>query len=224
MSSDGLLVIGSGPGIGVTTSSLFAQKKFTRIGLISRDKTRLSKDRETILQAAQSASKTIEVQTWNVDITNTTEFKAVLKETEKFASFSCILFNAARVEPSDLLSFPEEEILRDFKVCLRSSSLSSVLTSSQTTTIALYTTSHWALPILTSLPASSHPSLLITSSLLPHDPVPFVFSLSLVKASQRNFAQSLALTYPDVHIALLNVGGPVSWEDKCFNPLTVCFL
>ena len=118
MSSDGLLVIGSGPGIGVTTASLFAQRKFTRIALISRDKTRISKDRETILQAARSANKTIEVQTWSVDITNTTEFKTVLQETEKFATFSCVLFNAARVEPSDLLTFPEEEILKDFKVRL----------------------------------------------------------------------------------------------------------
>jgi short-subunit dehydrogenase len=116
MSSDGLLVIGSGPGIGVTTSSLFAQKKFTKIALISRDNTRLSKDRETILQAAKSAGKTIEVQTWSVDITKTTAFKVVLKETEKFATFSCIHFNAARVAPSNLLIFPEEEILRDFKV------------------------------------------------------------------------------------------------------------
>ncbi|KAE9378631.1 putative NADP(+)-dependent dehydrogenase [Stipitochalara longipes BDJ] len=202
MSSDGLLVIGSGPGIGVTTASLFAQKKFTKIALIARDNSRLTKDRETILQAAKSAGKTVEVQTWSVDITNSTSFKAVLKETEKFATFSCVFFNAARVEPSDLLSFPEEEILKDFK----------------TTTIALYTISHWALPILNSLPASSQPSLLITSSLLPHEPVPYVFSLSLVKASQRNLAQSLALTYPDVHVALLNVGGPVSWEDKWFNP------
>jgi short-subunit dehydrogenase len=116
MFSDGLLVIGSGPGIGVTTASLFAQKKFSKIALISRDKTRLSKDRDTILQAVQSAGKTAEVKIWSVDITNSTAFTAVLKETEKFASFSCVLFNAARVEPSDLLTFSEEEILKDFKV------------------------------------------------------------------------------------------------------------
>ncbi|KAN0115521.1 putative NADP(+)-dependent dehydrogenase [Hyaloscypha variabilis] len=196
MSSDGLLVIGSGPGIGVTASSLFAQKKFTKIALISRDNTRLSKDRETILQAAKSAGKTIEVQTWSVDITNTAAFKVVLKETEKFATFSRIHFNAARVAPSNLLIFPEERDPERFQ-----------------NNNHCHTISHWALPILTSLP--SH---LITSSLLPHDPVPFVFPLSLVKASQRNLAQSLALTYPDVHVALLNVGGPVSWEDRWFNP------
>ncbi len=116
MSSNGLLVIGSGPGIGVTTASLFSQKSFSKVALISRDKTRLSKDRDTILKDANSAGKTVEIEVWSVDITNTKAFTAVLKETEKFATFSCVLFNAARVEPSDLLAFPEEEILKDFKV------------------------------------------------------------------------------------------------------------
>lgn len=123
MSSNCLLVIGSGPGIGVTTASLFAQKQFSKIGLISRDTTRLSKDRSTILKTAKAAGKTIEVQTWSVDITNSDAFKEVLRETKSFAIFGCVLFNAARVEPSDLLSFPEEEILRDFNVCPLSSLL-----------------------------------------------------------------------------------------------------
>lgn len=44
------------------------------------------------------------------------------------------------------------------------------------------------------------------------------FSLSLVKASQRNLVQSLHKTYPDIHFALLNVGGQVSKDDKYLNP------
>lgn len=202
MASNGLLVIGSGPGIGATTASLFTQKSFSKVALISRDKTRLCKDRDTILKAANFADKTVEIEVWSVDITNTKAFTTVLKETEKFATFNCVLFNAARVEPSDLLTFPEEEILKDFK----------------TTTIALYTTAQWALPLLSALEPADKPSILITSSLLPREPVPFVFSLSLVKAAQRNLVQSLAMTNPDVHIALLNVGGLVSWDDRWFNP------
>jgi NAD(P)-dependent dehydrogenase (short-subunit alcohol dehydrogenase family) len=116
MSSNGLLVVGSGPGIGVSTASLFAQKKFDKIALISRDKSRLSQDRDTILQSVKATDRKVEVETWSVDITDTAAFKAVLEETEKFANFSCVLFNAARVEPSELLTFPEEEIVRDFKV------------------------------------------------------------------------------------------------------------
>lgn len=40
----------------------------------------------------------------------------------------------------------------------------------------------------------------------------------MAKASQRNLVQSLQKTYPTVHIALLNVGGPVSQEDAYLNP------
>lgn len=50
----------------------------------------------------------------------------------------------------------------------------------------------------------------MTSSLLWQSPIPALFALSMVKASQRNLVQSLAAEYPDIHTALLNVGGPVS--------------
>jgi hypothetical protein len=88
----------------------------------------------------------------------------------------------------------------------------------QTTNIALYTTANWALPILSKAPTSSNPSLLVTSSLLWKEPYPPFFALSLVKASQRNLVQTLAATYPDIHLALLNVGGIVNKEDKYLNP------
>jgi hypothetical protein len=87
--------------------------------------------------------------------------------------------------------------------------------------MALYTTAQWALPLLSALKPTDKPSILVTSSLLTQVPIPLVFSLSLVKAAQRNLVQSLAMTNPDVHIALLNVGGQVNWEDRCFNPPAV---
>ena len=87
----------------------------------------------------------------------------------------------------------------------------------QTTTIALSTTAQWALPLLSCLNPETKPSFLVTSSLLPQQPVPQVFSLSLVKASQRNLVQSLAVTWTGVHVGLVNVGGPVSREDRLFN-------
>jgi hypothetical protein len=92
------------------------------------------------------------------------------------------------------------------------------LHENQTTNIGLYTTANWALPILSKAPSSSIPSLLVTSSLLWKEPYPPFFALSLVKASQRNLVQTLAATYPDIHLALLNVGGIVSKEDKYLNP------
>lgn len=59
--------------------------------------------------------------------------------------------------------------------------------------------------------------------MLPQDPQPFVFALSLVKAAQRNLMQSLNKTYASegVNIGLINVGGPVSPEHETWNPKTI---
>lgn len=109
-----LLLIGSGPGIGLATASLFASKKFSKVALISRDAKRLVTDRETVLSSVPAA----EVKTWDVDITETEKYKKVLKEVEAWSGdgVDCVLFNAARVAPSPILEFPVEELLKDFAV------------------------------------------------------------------------------------------------------------
>ena len=50
------------------------------------------------------------------------------------------------------------------------------------------------------------------------DPYPSWFSLSMVKASQRNLVQSLHKANPDVHVALLNVAGQVSKGHEYLSP------
>jgi hypothetical protein len=80
--------------------SLFAQKKFDKIALISSDKAHLAQGQETILISAEAAGRIVEVETWNIYITNTAAFKAVLKDTKSFANITCVLFNAARAEPN----------------------------------------------------------------------------------------------------------------------------
>lgn len=67
------------------------------------------------------------------------------------------------------------------------------------------------------------PSLIVTSSCLPTDPVPQVFALALVKAAQRNLMQSLYMTYASqgIHIGLINVGGPVTTEHGSWNPTNI---
>jgi len=198
-----LLLVGSGPGVGLTTATLFAAKKFDKVALLSRSKDRLVTERETLLSALP-AGRNVEVKTWDVDIVATEKYKSVLKEVEEWSGdgVDCVLFNAARIIPSPMLEFPAEEIVNDFML----------------TNIALYTTAQWALPLLSKLDEDRKPSFLVTSSLLWKQPVPFLFSLSLVKTSQRNLVESMKLTYPDIHIALLNIAGVVSPEDKYFNP------
>ncbi|KAG4433582.1 hypothetical protein IFR05_010929 [Cadophora sp. M221] len=203
MSTPTLLLIGSGPGLGLAISKSFAQNKFSKVAIISRSATRLASEAKAIETAV--TDKTIEVKTWNVDIVETEKFKAVLKEVAEWGNVTCVVFNAARVQPSKLLEEMEEEILKDFMV----------------TNIALYTAAQWAMPILTKLPVEQKPSFLVTSSLLWKYPYPAFFSLSMVKASQRVLVQTLGLSFPDVHCALLNVGGQVSEDDKFLNPTAI---
>jgi hypothetical protein len=60
----------------------------------------------------------------------------------------------------------------------------------------------------------------VTNSLLYKEPYPSFFSLSLVKAAQRNLVQSLDMVYraQGIHIALVSVGGIVGVEKKNLNP------
>ena len=71
--------------------------------------------------------------------------------------------------------------------------------------------------------ASSVPSIIVTSSMLPIQPIPQLFALSLVKAAQRNLIQSLRMEYGSqgVHIGMINVGGPVSPDHKDWNPTNI---
>ncbi|KAM0144699.1 hypothetical protein ACHAP3_000731 [Botrytis cinerea] len=200
MSAPTLVVIGSGPGIALAFTKLFAQRKFSKIALLSRSSMRLEDDKKAILESVPG--KELDIKCWGVDIAKKDIFEKVLAEVSDFGDVSCVLFNAARVVTSEISKFPGDEIITDFTI----------------TTVALYTTACWAIPILNKKSVEEKPSLLITSSLLWKDPYPEYFSLSLSKASQRNLAQSLVATYPDVHIALLNVAGHVSPEHKYLNP------
>lgn len=115
-----LLVIGSGPGIALSTAALFAEKKFNKVALLARSPERLPQDKAGILEILKSkGKKDIEVVTWSVDISNSAAFKKVLGEVEqKYDDLTCVLFNAAKVAPSQLLEYPEEEIVKDFMVRL----------------------------------------------------------------------------------------------------------
>jgi hypothetical protein len=75
------------------------------------------------------------------------------------------------------------------------------------------------MPFLSQEP--QNPTFLVTSGLLHDDPIPILFSLSLVKAAQRTLVLTLQRLYADVHIALLYVGGAVSPEEEVRNPANI---
>ena len=120
MTGKTLVVVGSGPGVGVSTASHLAAQahKFENVALISRDGSRLPKDRETVLSYAKQRGKTVNVQIWSCDVANTGRLEEVLKEVEAMGAVSCVIYNAAEVVPSELFKFGEDEILYHFKVYL----------------------------------------------------------------------------------------------------------
>jgi NAD(P)-dependent dehydrogenase (short-subunit alcohol dehydrogenase family) len=92
--------------------------------------------------------------------------------------------------------------------------------------LALYAVAKWAMQLLRAKATSEtdcRPSFLVTSSLLPVDPIPELFSLSMVKAAQANLVKSLdkAFTPQGVHVGLVVVGGAVSPSAPALNPRNI---
>ncbi|KAK0705834.1 hypothetical protein B0T21DRAFT_299016 [Apiosordaria backusii] len=203
-----LLVLGSGPGIGRSVASLFASKGYTNLVLIARRAEQLEEEKKVVLRTVSSQ---VNIRTYATDVTHTHSLLQALDDADAaFGKPEVVFYNAARVLPSALLAHPVEDVEYDFKINVS----------------ALYVVSQRYIPHLVSLAnadASSKPAFIVTNSALPHHPIPQLFNLSLVKAAQRNLAQSLNLTYASegVHIGVINVAGQVSPEDKVRNPTRI---
>lgn len=113
--SQTLVLIGSGPGIGISVASLFASREFDTIALLSRNAERLSSDREAILKAAGNAGRKVDVKTFAVD-TATPAFETTLNEVAELGNISCVVFNPARVGADTLFEMEEEQMLKDYQV------------------------------------------------------------------------------------------------------------
>ncbi|KAI7202944.1 hypothetical protein D0869_12126 [Hortaea werneckii] len=202
-----LVVLGSGPGIGVQVASTFSVRGFTHIALVSRNPERLEKDWDRVLDAVQERGYSCQVKKWVCDLSDLDALRATLKEIERFGSLECVLFNAARVAGKPPLDESLEEIERDFR----------------TTNLACYATAQWAMPLLKQAPRDNLPSFFVTStSLLYKEPVPDLVSLSMVKSAQRALVLSLHAKFgSDVHVALLSIGGVVSPEAKNLSPVKI---
>ena len=203
-----LLIVGSGPGIGLAVGRLFAQKQFNRVAIISRDSQRLEKDKQSIISAAEG--KSLEVRTHSLDVAELPALRTTLDELKDFGTPECIFFNAARVRPSPLLQADTKEIEYDFQI----------------TNLALYEVAKWAMPALTSLAKSTpdaRPSIIVTSSMLHIYPIPDMFSLSMTKAAQRTLVRCLSDRYAPqgVHCALISVGGVVDDKNDTVSAKTI---
>jgi NAD(P)-dependent dehydrogenase (short-subunit alcohol dehydrogenase family) len=224
-----LVILGSGPGIGIAVAKVFSVRGFTHVALVSRNKERLAQDEDSVLDAIQERGYSCRVKTWVCDIADLKQLNGTLKEIESFGSLECVLFNPARVAGKPPLKESNEAIEADFRVCScfpsrllqrRRSRYSQLTFNLQLTNIGLHETAKWAIPLLKQAPEDSLPSLFVTSTTqLYKEPVPQLASLSMVKSAQRSLVLSLnALHGKDVHIALVSVGGVVSPDAKNLSP------
>lgn len=114
-----LLLLGSGPGIGLASAKLFATRShFSKIILISRDSVRLQQEKNEVEEAVSSAGKAhVEVEAIAADLGDLKALKGVLDGMELGkGGLGCVLFNAARIRPSEVLSAGWEEMEEDFRV------------------------------------------------------------------------------------------------------------
>ncbi|KAB2575924.1 hypothetical protein DBV05_g5380 [Lasiodiplodia theobromae] len=211
-SSHGALVIfGSGPGIGRHIASLFASRGFHDVVLLSRNPVRLEEDAAEVKSAAPRAF----VSTVATDLSNGESLTEALAQVdgklrEHGVMVETVLFNAARVGESDVLTFSAEELERDFKLAVSS----------------LYTVAQWIMPRFLNDMAKGRlykPTLLVTGGFLHREPYPPLFSLSAVKAAQYNLVCTFHKMFrkSGVHCAMILVGGFVSLEAERTNPKNI---
>lgn len=111
-----LVVIGSGPGIGVHVASHFASEGFSKIALLARSTEQLERDSAAVRMRSDHGH--VDVRAYPVDVTDSAGLRAALgRVTDDLGPPEVVFFNAARVKPSILLEVGDEEMLYDFKAC-----------------------------------------------------------------------------------------------------------
>lgn len=110
-----LIVFGSGPGVGVGVATLFAERGFEKIILLSRNATRLADDAEKI-RSARAGTTVHEV---SADLGDAEQVQKGLKKVEDCLDgtpLECVLFNAARLGQSKLFEFSPANLGSDLQV------------------------------------------------------------------------------------------------------------
>lgn len=116
-----LVILGSGPGIGVAVAKVFSVRGFTHVALVSRNKERLAQDEDGVLDAIQERGYSCRVKTWVCDISDLKQLNSTLQEIKSFGSLECVLFNPARVAGEPPLEESTEAVEADFRVCVLTS-------------------------------------------------------------------------------------------------------
>lgn len=108
-----LVIVGTGPGIGLSTATLFASKGFN-IALLSRNPDRLDEEVRKVDAAGQGKVKVV---SFPVDVSDHVALKRTLEEVEQYMGKpEVVVFNAARIAKTIIGETREEDMTADFKV------------------------------------------------------------------------------------------------------------
>jgi len=210
-----LVLFGSGPGIGRSVAALFAERRFRKVILLSRNAQRLEQDAAFVRQSASGvgvSADEVNVAVVSVDLSDSAAVAETLSAVGKQLGdtpLEAVVYNAATLGASPILEYPMEKFETDLRI----------------TIVSLYAVAQWAFPRLVKAAEGkdSRPAFLVTSGLLHKDPAPKMFSLAAGKAGQFNLVHSLHKEFEPkgVHTALIVVGGTVKDEAKVTNPRNI---
>lgn len=116
MSSNRLIVVfGSGPGIGVGVASLFAERGFNKVALLSRNAERLQEDVASVKEGAKG--KSVDVRAYPADLADPEGLKSVLARVESdFGKPEVVVYNASHLTKSALGEYSWEQVEIDLRV------------------------------------------------------------------------------------------------------------
>ena len=108
-----LVIVGTGPGIGLSTASLFASKGFN-VALLSRNEERLDQD---VVKVGKAGKGKVKVMSFPVDVSDHAALQKTLEDVEaQMGKPEVVIFNAARIAETMIGEASVDEILDDFKV------------------------------------------------------------------------------------------------------------
>lgn len=118
-----LVVVGIGPGIGRSVTSLFTSKRYHNVALIARRAEQLEVERKAL---QETIGTHVNIKTYVIDVVDTDALTKALDDSDAtLGKPECVFYNAARVLPSQLLSHDVKEIDYDFKVPIEVSTSAS---------------------------------------------------------------------------------------------------
>jgi NAD(P)-dependent dehydrogenase (short-subunit alcohol dehydrogenase family) len=115
-----IIILGSGPGIGVGVAAYFASQGFDRVALLSRNAERLKVDAESVHSTVkQAGAAAATVKTYPVDLADSPALLKVLEAVEKELGVpEVVVYNASLLARSKFFELREQDIEAGLKVCV----------------------------------------------------------------------------------------------------------